>query len=239
MLRSLTGRWLATSGLVVLMATVASAQQRGQGRGGPGAGAGAGGMGKVGLVQMPQVQEELKLDDDQKAKVGEIAASVREAAPRRGQDGETDRAEARERMQAFNRTVAEQEKKLDEVLKEDQQKRLNEILLQVAGPRSLVREDVASKLDLSGEQKQKIQALLREQREQTQREQTQRGEGQERPDPAAMRQRRQQMEQQLTAVLSDEQKQKWEELKGEPFQLQARRGGGGGGPQGQRRRPQN
>ncbi len=234
MVRNVVGRWLGTAGLVVLMASTAPAQERGQGRGGAG-GFGLGGFGgsKVGLVQNEQVQQELKLTDEQKSKVDEIAARVREAGPQRGQGGgEANREQLRERMQAMSRVVAEEEKKLDEVLDEQQKKRLDQISLQVTGVRALMRDEVASKLELSDEQKEKVQAALRAQRGQG---------GGDRPDPAAFRERREQLEQQVMAVLSDEQKQKWEELKGEAFELQ-RRGGAGEGQRrggGEGRRSQN
>src|SRR5690606_24255899 len=114
MVRNVVGRWLGTAGLVVLMASTAPAQERGQGRGGAGGfGLGGFGGGKVGLVQNEQVQQELKLTDEQKSKVGEIATRVREAGPQRGQGGgEANREQMRERMQAMSRVVAEEEKKL-------------------------------------------------------------------------------------------------------------------------------
>lgn len=225
MVRNVVGRWLGTAGLVALMAAVAPAQERGQGRGGAG-GFGAGGFGgaggKIGLIQSEQVQQELKLTDEQKSKVGEVAARVREAGPQRGQGGgQVDREQLRERMQAMSRVVAEEEKKLDEILNDKQKNRLEQISLQVTGVRAIARDEVASKLGLSDEQKEQVQAALR-----AQRGQFGGGQGQQRPDAGAVRERRQQLEEQVLAVLNDEQKQKWEELKGEAFELQ-RRGGQG------------
>ena len=223
MVRNVVGRWLGTAGLVVLVASVAPAQERGQGRGGAGGFGGGGfGGGKIGLIQNEQVQQELKLSDEQKSKVGEVATRVREAGPQRGQGGgQADREQLRERLQAMSRVVAEEEKKLDEILNDEQKTRLEQISLQVTGVRALARDEVASKLGLSDEQKEKVQAALR-----SQRGQAGDGQGQPRPDAAAQRERRQQLEQQVLAVLNDEQKQKWEELKGEAFELQ-RRGGQG------------
>jgi len=223
MVRNVVGRWLGTAGLVVLMAAAAPAQERGQGRGGAGGFGGGGfGGGKIGLIQNAQVQQELKLSDEQKSKVDEVASRVREAGPQRSQGGgQADREQLRERMQAMSRVVAEEEKKLDEVLNDEQKTRLEQISLQVTGVRALARDEVASKLGLSDEQKEKVQAALR-----SQRGQFGGGQGQPRPDAAAVRERRQQLEQQVLAVLNDEQKQKWEELKGEAFELQ-RRGGQG------------
>lgn len=232
MVRNVVGRWLGTAGLVVLMAAAAPAQERGQGRGGAGGfggGFGGGAGGKVGLVQNPQVQQELKLTDEQKSKVSEIATRVREAGPQRGQGGgQGDREQIRERAQALARVVADEEKKLDEILNDEQKTRLEQISLQVTGVRAINRDDVASKLGLSDEQKEKVQAALRVQRGQG-------GGGQGQPNAAALRERRQQLEEQVLAVLTDEQKQKWTELKGAPFELQFRGGAGGG----QGRRGQN
>ncbi len=225
MVRNVVRRWLGTAGLVVLIASTAQAQERGQGRGGAGGFGlgGFGGGGKVGLIQNEQVQQELKLTDEQKSKVGEVAARVREAGPQRGQGGgQPDREQIRERMQAMSRVVAEEEKKLDEILDDQQKARLEQISLQVTGVRALNREEVASKLGLSDEQKEKIQAALRNQA----------GPGAGGPgNPGAQRERREQLQTSVLALLTDEQKQKWEELKGEAFEL--RRPGGQG--QGQRR----
>jgi hypothetical protein len=223
MLRNGASRWLGIAGLVVLVTTATAQERQGRGgAGGPGAGAfGGAAGGKVALVQIQQVQQELELNDDQKKQVREISEKVREASPRRAQGatGEGDRAQRRDQMQMVSRVVAEQEKKLDEVLNEDQRKRLEEISLQLTGVRALSRDEVAGKLNLSDQQKEKLQSMLREQRGQAGR-----GEGQQRPNLAAMRERRQQTEQQMLEVLTEEQKQKWEELKGKPFQFGAGRG---------------
>lgn len=231
MSRCFLGQWIAVAGVVVLITAVASAQQPGQPRDGA-VFTGPPSMGKVGLVRNPRVQAELKLDDDQKAKVGEIATRLGEA---RGEQV-TDRQQLRERREAFAAKVAEEEKKLDEFLNEAQQKRLSELSLQAEGIRALFRDDFADKLGLSDEQREKLQAILSEQREQARRERAQRGEGRQRGDFAAIRERARERERQVMEVFSEEQKKKWEELKGEPFQMSGRRGDGAGG---ERRRPRN
>src|SRR5690606_41448841 len=73
-----------------------------------------------------QVQQELKLSDEQKSKVGEVATRVREAGPQRGQGGgQADREQLRERMQAMSRVVAEEEKKRSEEHTSELQSREN------------------------------------------------------------------------------------------------------------------
>jgi ATP-dependent Clp protease ATP-binding subunit ClpA len=145
-------------------------------------------------------------------KIDEMVARLRAAIG----EQPSDLQQYRERIEAFSQIRAEEEKKLDEILNEGQQRRLYEIRLQGEGVGALLRGDFASELGLSDEQKEELQALVRAQREQIQRDAPPRS-------AAARAYFHEQFEQQLIAVLSEDQKKKWEDLKGEPFTMFDRR----------------
>ena len=131
------GWWASLAAALVLCATLtASAQERGQGRGRGGFGFGGGQMNKVTLVtRSEQVQKELNLADDQKQQIEQISEDMREEMRELFQGGFS--PETREKMTKLN---AETEKKVVEVLKEEQNARLNEIVRQLNGPSTLAQD---------------------------------------------------------------------------------------------------
>src|SRR5690606_20768714 len=88
---------------------------------------------------------------------------------------EENREKAREAFQgdregAFARMreiAQEADKKVADVLEEEQAKRLEEIRLQVSGPAAVASPEVAEKLNISQEQRRQIGELLRSQGEKT------------------------------------------------------------------------
>lgn len=257
---------------VLLWAEVAGAQppQRGQGRGGPGRqgfggfrpggpggfrggfGGGFGGLDRRTLLtRFDQVQKELKVTEAQKEQIEKLSEADREQMRElfsslrdlNEEDREKRFAELRKRGEEF-------EKKLLAILKPDQAQRLNEIFVQVRGVRALLDEQVAKELELTQGQKDKIAKAF---------------EPGERPDFSALRdlsdeERRQRFEQmrermeaerkkseeQAVAVLNEVQKELWQLMQGEEFELDmragfgrfgGRRGPGGPGDEGRPRRP--
>lgn len=223
--------WWATLAAAVLLCTAlpASAQERGQGRG-----RGFGGgiqISNLQLLQAEQVQQELKLTDDQKQQVEKIAEENREKA-REAFQGDREGAFARMREVA-----QEADEKVADVLKDDQAKRVNEIRLQANGPAALVGdEELARKLNVSREQRQQIREVLRAQGEKTgELFRGRQGEGGRERVRERMEELRKETNEQLLAVLSDEQKEQWQEMTGAPFELdrsQLRFGGRGFGGRG-------
>jgi len=116
----------------------------------------------LGLLRLEQVQKELKLSDEQKAKVKEIGDRLR--AEMRGQysglremDDEQRRAKIAELRDQRDAKAREQ---LREVLPREQLIRLYQIRLHVAGPvYGLNNEYVANRLKLTPEQKEKAAAI--------------------------------------------------------------------------------
>lgn len=239
-MRAWTG--LLTFGLAVaLVAGAAMAQppggQRGPGgRMGFGMGPGMGG-GVLGLLRVEKVQKELELTDDQKAELEKVAEQARErmrsAFQGGGQGGGPER---------FRQLQEETNKAVQNVLLPHQWKRLNQIQLQVTGlAGSLMREDVRKELGVTEEQAEKIREATRQVFEQMRGERPQG----ERPDPAQMRERFQQMRQKaeeaVMSQLTEEQKKKWNEMIGEKFEIDMSElmpgpgaGPGGQGPGGRR-----
>ncbi len=145
----------------------------------------------------------------------------------RGQGGRTGGgAAALERVQAEITA-------LQGILLEHQMSRLNEIYVQVAGPAALSDPVVVQILEISDEQRQKMQDVQQKMREQM-RELAQSG------DRESMREQiadmRKQANSDLVALLSDEQNAKLAKMKGAAFEMPEgamqrpnRRGGQGGG----------
>ena len=231
------GWHLAAAALVAasLLASVADAQGPGGGRRG-GRGGFGGGMDSTMLLMSEQVQKELELADEQKAEIKKISDEMRESARASFQGlrdlGEEERrakfAEMREKAEASR---AEVQKKVDEILLPEQRERLSQISLQVQGDAAVTSDEVAGKIGLSDEQKQKIEAVRDAAREKMRAAFGQRGEG---GDGANRREEmtklRADTQAQVEAILTDEQKQKLTELKGKPFELDRSqfRGGQGG-----------
>jgi Spy/CpxP family protein refolding chaperone len=257
---SVLKRLVLPSLLVLSWAAVSSAQFRG-GFGGFGGGPGGPGpMSKLMLLGSEQVRKELKVTDEQKTKIDEAQAAARERL--RGQFGnfqdfqnltqeerEKRFAEFRERgMKAVNEDNA----KVETILSGEQVTRLNEISLQIRGVAALAEEGVTKELNLTEDQKQKIQSAFQSQR--TKQEELFRGvrdiPAEEREQKfAEMREKNDQLrketESTVLGVLTAEQKDVFELMKGEKFELDMRSlfpGGGrpggdrGGRPGGDRNR---
>ena len=127
--------------------------QRGFGRGG-----GFGGN----VLSMPEVQAELKLTDEQKTKVTDALAKLREQRQSQGQDFQSLSQEERQKLMADRR--AEEDKQLGAILNADQVKRYHQLVLQRQGMTAVLDKPVADELKLTDDQRTKIQAVLGEQR---------------------------------------------------------------------------
>ncbi len=228
-------RGLVAVCLVAVTASSMLAQEDGGQRRPRGFGGGFGfGGGLGGLVAMKEVQDELKLDAE---KIAALTKALEELRPQQGAGGgfegfrDLSQEERDKRMAEFRKQMEETAKKVEEKIKssvsEEQWKRLNELRLQREGASALERSDVAGQLKLSAEQKDKIKSLASELRPQFGR----RGgdNGGERPNFEEMRARREKLTADIFAVLTPEQKEVYEGLKGAKFDFPERRPGGEGG----------
>jgi Spy/CpxP family protein refolding chaperone len=240
-------------GLTVLALAVA-ATAHAQFRGGPG---GPGGMmGRAGgmlmLLASEQVQKELKVTDDQKAKLKELADKQREEMRKQfGSMGDMQNLSREERQARFEKMqkeaeprIAEALNKVGEILQPEQLKRLKQIQLQTEGSAALRRKEVAEALGLSADQQKKLEDLNAEASKKREAlfQEMRPAEGQ-RPDREKMqaafekgRKLREESDKEAMAVLTADQKAKLREMMGEPFELdrsqmfqcRGNRGGRGG-----------
>ena len=172
------------------------------GGGPPGGGGPPRGRGLLGLAQRGEVVAELKLTEEQTAKLTELQSGSREAFTAMQALPEDQRAEAMKTMREGL------EKSVSEVLDEPQFARLLQLQWRETGLASLERDDVAKGLGLSEEQRDKLRPILAD------RQSGLRGLFSAPPEVAA--QKRQEWDDQLRAVLTEEQLKQWEELLGPP-----------------------
>lgn len=191
---------VVTVAMMVSVGSVLSAQDQQRGRG-----FGGGRLTVAGIVNIPDVQAELKLTDDQKAKLKDLPQFDRRASADL----------SREEQQKKREEVAAAAKKvIDETLNDEQKKRADQLVLQGNGAAGLNNAEVAKKVGLSEDQSKQIKEIAEARPE--------RVEGQQ-FDFAKWREER---DTKIVAVLNDEQKKKYEELKGPAFDVAKLRQGG-------------
>jgi uncharacterized protein (DUF2384 family) len=229
-----------------LLACEVQAQPQG-GRGGPGGRGGMMGRGGTAmllpLLNNEKVQKELELVDDQKTKISTLAEDQRNAmresfSALQGLSGE----ERATKMQELARENQEKlMKKLGEILLPNQLERLKQIQVQAEGAMAFSNPDVVKALGLTTEQQDKIRTISQEAMAQR-REAMQNLSPEERQ--AKTRELNKELLDKLVGVLTQEQKDKYEKLKGAAVDIDfstlmgrggmggargGRRGGGGGG----------
>jgi len=159
------------------------------------------------LIDMPEVLVELGVADEQKELLDALDADLSDQRRVIFLDGGH---QLRSRIEAFERRG---EQLVTVVLEPDQANRLTELRLQREGARALRRPDVLDKLELSEAQRKEIDSVFKA------------SESQQIESVFDLNQIRQQLEKQeadILAVMTDEQKARWEELKGKPFQFPRR-----------------
>jgi hypothetical protein len=160
--------------VLALAAGQALAQEKGKrGPGGFGMGMGMGGPGGQGmtlmLLQAVKVQKELDLVQDQKDKLKELSGKfqgeMREQFSGMGDLRDLSQEERQAKMKEIQEKAAEVTKKFqkqaDEILLRTQGERLKEISLQLRGTQALMDKEVADKLKIDDDQKERIQAAQR------------------------------------------------------------------------------
>jgi Spy/CpxP family protein refolding chaperone len=226
--RRLMVLWMS---LVLGAALVAAAQaQAAEGAPrGPGRGMSRGSL--LGLLRLEQVQKEMKLSEEQTAKVKEVVeklgAEMREqyAALREIEDRDQRRAKMTELSDQSDDKVREQ---LRDVLEREQMMRLYQIRMQVRPVvDSLANRYVARRLELTEERQQKLAEINKDmQAKQSEAFSSMRDASEEQRSEAfaKLRKIRSDADEQALAVLTAEQKEAFEKMKGEKFELQMQRG---------------
>jgi hypothetical protein len=244
-------RYLVVGLALSLLAAAPLAAQEGQQGGGRRRGFGFGGFGQGGgfqfnsvtLLGLEQVQKELELVDEQKAELTKLGEEMRAQFTQGGgfnfQEFQSLSEEERQaRMEELRKQIEERTKeaeaKVAEILLPPQIDRLKQIRIQTRGTRAFEDEEVASVLGISDEQKQQIAAIREESQAKVQELFAAGGQDQTDEERAANREKfeqlRKESDERITAVLSADQLARFEEMKGEKFELDMSqfRGQGGG-----------
>jgi Spy/CpxP family protein refolding chaperone len=179
------------------------------------------GMGSAMLLRNEAVQKELSITDEQMTKLKEVIEVPRGEGANRPNFRDMSEEEREKALEEMAKRTAEQEKKIAEILDEKQVARLKQVRRQVSGATGIVNdEELAKELSLTEEQTSKIRQTVQTLRE-SMRELGGGGGG--------FAEVREKMNAEVMKVLTDDQKAKYKELLGEPFDLsQLRRGGPGG-----------
>jgi hypothetical protein len=182
------------------------------------------------LLRSDQVREALEIVEDQAKELEDIGNEMREEM--RGMFQNFRDMSDEERQQKMKELNDSFQSRIDGVLLPYQQKRLKQITMQqrtrgrtgLAG--ALADDAIAKELNLTSEQKQKLQETAEKARQEMEEK---------------MARLRKEMEDQILSVLTAEQREKYTEMVGEPFELDMRqmfqqRGGDGNdrGGRGQR-----
>ena len=187
----------------------------------------------IGLLRIEQVQKELKLSDEQLTKVDEVGETLgtemREqyAALREIEDREQQRSKMNKLRDEFDSKARE---KLHDILAREQMMRLYQIRMQVRSvTNSLDNRYVAGRLKLTDDQKAKLAEVGKEvQAKMSELYGKMRDASQEQRSEIFQKFRsiRSESDEKALGVLTDEQKQAFEEMKGEKIQLEMRRSRG-------------
>lgn len=226
---------------------------QGGGRGGFGGGFGGGMMGGgmmggprgdmmlLTLLRIDEVKKEVDLMPDQEEAVGKVGEKLRETRPPQAdfdfrEATEEQRNAFMEKMRAFGeeqgKKVTEQ---LEEILLPEQLDRLREIALQNQGVQAFYDPSFAKKIGLSDSQQEKLKKMQEESNTKMREEmmeafQAARESGDRSAMATKMQELRDKQMEDAKGVLTDEQKKKYKEMLGEPFEMPegAMRGGFGG-----------
>lgn len=220
-------------------------------------------FGGVMLLAMPAVQQELQITEAQRPQLEKVLQGYQD---RMQQIFETIDFQAlgelseQERVAGFEQVRQQQDRAtqqaftaVDGILDERQRQRFEQLQVQQEGAAALMREDIATRLQLTEEQREQIRRLLEPRRPGGPRG-AGRPPGPEAPggpfgpegpggpfpprgiggpgplpDFEALRKEREEAEAQAIALLTKEQRAAWEELRGKPFAFPAPPGPGGPG----------
>ncbi len=213
--------FISTFALIVSTNTVAA---QGRGRMGPSFSR---------LISMPEVQTELKLQSDLLEKVKAFAeesqAKMREERQMIADQG-LEPAEMRAEMTALNdQFQAKDAEALGKILSAEQMTRLKQLMVQQQGFNAITRKEVADAIGLKEEDREKLKATVDIINQETMAKMQEIGQGGDREQAQKiMDESRKQVEATVMSALSDEQKKKFEELKGAAFKFPEPQARGGG-----------
>jgi hypothetical protein len=171
-------------------------------------------FGASGLLTQPAVRQDLKLSDEQAKTISALADKRWELVWGR-------RSAAEEAQRGAD--IGANETASLKVLRPEQAKRLRQIVWQRRGPHAFFDPEVADALNLTTDQKERLHEIEEEMRQSLRRPPG--APGEHRPEGYKHSEEFwKSANDRLMSVLSDEQKAKWKELTGEPFQGEIRFG---------------
>jgi Spy/CpxP family protein refolding chaperone len=170
------------------------------------------GTSKVEIATLAEVQSDLKLSDEQKTRITEIYDQLRDDRRAMFGTGFGKASEIFQRSEALN---AEAAAKVESLLDDSQRKRLQEIAIQQNGPRSLHDPAVVASLGLSDEQKAKLSGVRDENRTEFENAFRQYGREWRRQAGDLV----EKFDERLLAVLTPEQRERFDQLAGEPLDI--------------------
>lgn len=189
----------------------------GFGRGGFGGGR-RGGGGLLGEIQNESTRSEINLTEEQLQKLQEIGNSTQNVREEFGDifqrmqaaESEEERNKIRDEMRSrFEEIRSKAEEDMKSVLTEEQFQRLDQIRLHREGTRALGRDEIQNELGLTDEQKQQLEQLNEERGEKFR----ELGFG---ASEEERNQLREEFEQKTMAILTDAQRQQWQQRLGPP-----------------------
>jgi hypothetical protein len=195
--------------LVAVMVALAPSPALAQGRRPPGGGQ----LNAIMLLSQPSVQKDLKMTEEQVAKVKKALKS-RQAVREELKD-----LDPEARAKRLAEITKENDKLAAEILNADQTKRLRQIYLQQQGVNALTQPEIANELKLTDEQKKKLQDVQKKAAAQVQALRRP-GAGEEAMEKIGELTKA--FNEEAQKILTDEQKAKWKQLTGEPFKGQLR-----------------
>lgn len=211
------GKLAVVLSAVLLLTSTAAAQRFGP----------FGGGGKAMLLMNPDVQQELKLSEDQIAKVKEIAQSVFEKNKEIfAKLKDTPKEELREKFAEIAKAIGEEtDKAMKDLLKPEQTKRMRQLELQQRGYEAFTDAEVQKDLKLDDDQKEKIKTLTEDARKEAGELFQGAAKGNFQETMTKVQAIRKETLEKVTAILKDDQKKSWKNLTGEPFEFKFRRPG--------------
>ncbi len=169
-----------------------------------------------------KVQDELKLTGAQRNKLDERRDATLQEMQQTFEKAQDLKPEDRPKTIGEYRQKADQklEAFLKETLKEDQLKRLRQLILQQEGMSAVGQPDVAKELNMTDDQRKQFMTLMQDLHKKVEPllKQAQEGGDPQEIGPKIMKLRKEQ-EGKLEAVLTDAQKKQWKEMLGKPFDL--------------------
>lgn len=207
------GRKIALLTTLALLSIASLAQAQNGARGGTRFGAVADGI-RINLLAVPEVQEALKLSDEQKASLTKLIEDHRgKMQTLRGGLGGASSDERQKKFAEVAQTIKTASEECMKLLNNEQTDRLGQIVLQARGAAALHDETTAESLKLTTEQKQKL-ATIRDEERAKARENIQNRGGREKWQEIAKDSNEKSM-----AVLTDEQRAEFAKLQGEKIDL--------------------